>query len=676
MGNTFRIALLSSCALLASCQKSNDKGDTSIENVKSVSQVLKPRSVEASTKHFLGASYLRDVLPESAYVYARIPNIFSVAGGSVGNVFDKALNSKSYVESLDSIKEGFEKEIIPDLPENAKAFYALLVAHITSPIEIMAMTPAVAKESPFPNVLLSVGVNFKDVESFNTLLADIAEQVPKMSVTKPLQTDGVGELKLDKITAHLKLDLATQRLFILGGMSLQETSLSETLTLLKPNSTHAMKALENDIDASGQGLFVWADPQKLLSIANSMGAQRQLAPLAMLGVNSMKNIAAGVGTSKGINRAKFILDMPATGFRGYIPTIKDAPSFKLAGKTDFMVTLGLPSKADFVGLESSIVATLSSKESEKYYKFKKLFAEKAGIELEEILDIYGQDMSIVSGDLGTYTAIRLRNLEKFNSVVAGLVKKYDLKYETRTISGQVYHHLVNSTFEKMAMESWDKNASTENTAEYKLLSRFLAVPYHSYWQIEGDYLLIATLPQVLMERHYTDQMLANEWLEKEQRMDPKGALLLASLRNRGVPAAMYRAKLALLAYLGDAVDRPVDLFSLPTASEANLPKEGAYGMKITSSENQLALELSFESNPAEMLFAGNSMAPIMVVGILSAIAVPAYEDYQKKARKTQSRLLDEKQKRDVGDAAVDAAVDEEETEEVIDEAKEVDAITN
>lgn len=626
--------LFISLALLTSCQGKQESQKTVVaKKAENTAHILTPRAVELSAKHLLEKSYLRDVLPESAYIYARVPNFWSLLGGAVGNVFDKALASKPYEKAISSIKEGFSKEVIPELPKDARAFVALLLGHTTSPIEVIAMTPAVEEKSPFPNVLLSVAVDFKDIASLNQLLKIFAAKASALTIEKEIQADGIGEIKIDGLKVQLKFDLAAHRLFVLGGMKLQDNSLSETLKLLKPNTAHAMKSLESDIDSSGQGLFAWINPQRVLALAGAAGAQKEIAPLAMVGVNSMRNIAIGMGTAKGINRFKFVIDMPKTGFRGFIPTVQHSPSFKLAGKTDFIVTLGLPSKADFVSIESSSGAMASSTKMQGYYDFKKAFSEKVGIEIEDIFAILGQDINFASDESGVYTALRLKDEKKFNEVLAKLVKTFDLKHETRTISGQEYHHLLLSTFQSVMAKEIEASSLANDPDNGRLLMRFLNIPSHLYWQQEDGYLIMASVPQVLMDRHYASpQISAAEWYEKEQRIDPKGALFMATMRNKGVPASMYRARLAVLAYLGDAVGRPVDLFSLPTVREANLPKEGAFGVKLTSAEDQLALEFAFESNPAEVLFAGNAYAGVMMTGVLASIAIPAYEDYLIRAK--------------------------------------------
>lgn len=642
MKKPFRLPILFiSLALLTACQGSKEKKTTveasdTTQQTEKVLKVLTPRAVEKSTKKLLVDAYLRDVLPESAYIYARIPNVWSLAGGAVGNVFDKALASKPYADAFASIKEGFAKEVTPEIPRNVRALSKLMLVHITSPIEAVVMTPVLAKDSPLPNVLLTASVDFKDIQNFKAFLNSLVAKVPEIKIDQDVQENGLAVLKIDRVKIQLKFDPAAKRLFVLGGMSLKKTSLVDSLKTLKANPTHAMKALEAGIDDSGQGLFAWIDPSKVLGLANAMGAQRQLAPLAMLGVNSIKNVAVGMGTSKGINHLKFVLDMPKTGFRAFIPTVQDSPDFRLAGETDFVVTFSLPSKEDFVSIESSIAGMSPPDKMQEYYDFKKLFAKEVGIEIEDIFDVFGQDISLVSDESGTYTALRLKDAKLFASTLDKLVEKYNLKHAVRTISGQEYHHLKIPSVDKMIADQKSKKLKINKSSEFLLFNRLLLVSSHLYWQQEGDYLIMGSVPQILMDRHYASpQIPVTEWFEKEQRTDPKGALLMASIRNKGVPASMYRARLAMLSYMGDVVNRPVDLFALPSVREANLPKKGAFGLKLTSSEDQLALEFTFESNPVEILFASNlggAYAGVLASGVLAAVAIPAYDDYGIRAK--------------------------------------------
>ena len=53
---------------------------------------------------------------------------------------------------------------------------------------------------------------------------------------------------------------------------------------------------------------------------------------------------------------------------------------------------------------------------------------------------------------------------------------------------------------------------------------------------------------------------------------------------------------------------------------------------MASTENELSLELAFEHNPLEILSSGGGYTGVAAIGILAAIAVPAYQDYTVRAR--------------------------------------------
>ena len=602
--------------------------NTSMVKVPSLRDVPK-----ADGKALVQTAYLRERLNDSIFAYARIPNVWSFLGSPKGNVYDSAVDSKAFSEAAQSIKEGFNTNVIPDFPQESRLFVQLLSQSITSPIEL-AVLKGVDPAIPTPNVLLSAGVDFESSESIQTVLNAFAESSPQFEVSKAMNEEGYAEITISGMNGQIIWDKNLSRLFILGGVSLSPNNLSDFLKTLVANDTHQMLAVEKTIDESGQGVFAWANPRYLSETGNALGMQRQLAPLAMMGVGSMKNIAMGAGTSKGINRFKYVIEMPVMGFRSYMPIIKSNPTFNVSGKTDVVAVLGLPSKSEFLSIENTISLAARPKEMQAYYDGKKKFAKTLGFNLEDIFDFFGQDVSVVSGEAGLYFAVRLNNQVAFKKMLETSVKDFNLGYEQRTIAGHTYHHLkiptINSdTFDEMMKNSRGNSRDKEGQ---KLLKRVLTSPTHLYWEQEGDYLIMAGIPQTLMDRHYVSPTRpVNEWLEKQQRIDSKGSLLMVTMRNEGSAEFIYRLQLGLLSYLGDIVERPVDLFALPSPREAKLPKEGALGAKITSSETQIAFELTYEHNPLEFLLAQRGYESIMAVGILSSIAVPAYQEYMIRA---------------------------------------------
>ncbi len=634
------LAKLSLCASLtiftAACEsdKAPTKNTSSPHTAESVAAHIVETTdlrplIKAKGEALVKDAYLRERLTESSFAYARVPNLWSFIGTPKDNAFNAAASSKPFVDATKSIKDGFTNNIIPELPPELHSFARLMTTSFTSPIELAVIKnsdPAVAT----PNILFSVGVNFESVESIQALFYQLSETSIPIEVTKAMSPEGYAEVTIEGMDAQVIWDKSLSRLFVLGGLSLQPNNLNELLATLEANKTHPMLAVEKTIDDSGQGFFAWVNPKEFSYLSKAMGMEQEFLALAMMGVGSMKNIAVGMGTSNGINRLKCVIDMPVFGFRGYLPTIKSAPTFNLAGKTDLVAVFGLPSKSDIISIEKLVMLGAPPQVVEGYNLGKKKFSETLGFEIEDIFDLFGQDVSLISGEAGLHFAIRLNNKTAFKQMLENSVKEFNLSYEQRVISGHTYHHLQIPSFDSSEFD--ELLGQPKNAAQLTLLKRVLSVPSHLYWEQEGDYLITANIPQILMDRHHVKPTRpVDQWLEKEQRIDSKGSLFMLTARNEGSAEFIYRLQLGLLSFLGDVVDRPIDLFELPSPREANLPRSGAAGVKITSSETQLAIELVYEHNPLELLFTQSGYMGFAALGTLSAIAIPAYQDYSVRA---------------------------------------------
>ncbi len=646
------IALIT-CLSLSACQsdKKSDVTDNTetIEKLAEVNKLQTPtRAIEliAATDLIVKPAFLSKNLPESVFMYVRVPNFWSLIGTAKGNEFDNAINAKPFFEAVQAIRLGMSENVIPEIPdEEAQLLTKVFLKHLTSPVEAIVIE-GVDAAMPTPKLVVTTSADFNNTDEIQTILDVLARQTPEFEISKAITADGYAELKLANMNAQLQWDQPNSRLTLLLGLSLSLNNLSDVIKSFVPNATHQMKVFENSIDSSGQGFFTWANPRKLTSIASSMGMQKEIAPLAMMGVSSMKNFAMGIGTSDGINRFKYVTEMPVTGFRSYLPIINTSPSFNVAGKTKMLGVLGLPSRTSFVSIENTVALIAPPKDMKSYYKAKKSFKNALGFSIEDIFDFFGQDISFVSDEAGSYVAVRLNDAEKFKTTLASSVENLKLDYQQRTISGHTYHHLkIPSIYEHYLKEEMKKDLltnkknSNQKIKDNRLLTRLMSLPSHVYWEQEGDYLILSNIPQTLIDRHYAEAKTpANEWLKKQQRLDPNGSLMMMSVRNNGTADKMYRMHLGLINTLADFTGKPIDMFALATPREAKLPLHSSYGFKITSSETQLAFELNYESNPFEFLFAGGAYEGIAVLGILSAIAVPAYDDYRVRSQLTAGIL--------------------------------------
>jgi Tfp pilus assembly major pilin PilA len=94
---------------------------------------------------------------------------------------------------------------------------------------------------------------------------------------------------------------------------------------------------------------------------------------------------------------------------------------------------------------------------------------------------------------------------------------------------------------------------------------------------------------------------------------------------------VYYGYLEVLNMLADLVGIDIDISKLPSAQDLQLPPSGSYGIQWFASPERVGLEIVFENNPLEFL-AAQDMSSVMVIGILAAIAIPAYQDYTLRAQ--------------------------------------------
>lgn len=593
---------------------------------------VSPAASDAISK----APALRSTLPKESLAYLRIPYLWALLATPKGSVMDKAVGSEAYVSAANNIREGLSATLLADAPPQVKELLGLLAVHARSPIEIVLMAPSM-HGVPMPDTLISTAVDFKDTAQLDAFLEGVFASSPMIKPLAPTDASGSGTLATAGVPVFYRFDAAAGRMYFLNGVGAQPGALDKLLGRLSQNTAHPMFPHEAAIDASGQGLFLWLDAQASMAFLEKAGQAEQAASLRAFGGGDLNAMAFGIGTSGGMHRAKLIIDMPRAGFRTWIPETHTNITLQAAGKLDSVVMFSLPNPSDVSFIENTAVSMMGGDTFEGYRQFKQEMREELGFGIEEIFDAIGPESIWVFDEAGDYGALRIRDKAKLNKILEGLNEKYQLEREKREINGHVYYHYVIPSFEPTLAES---APDSDETSTPKLLDQFLNAPTHFYWREEGDYLLLGAVPQVLIDRAYIRERTdVKQWLTKEQRIDPTRALILASKRSEGVPAFMYDINLQILEFLGDLAGRPIDMFALPTAREADLPKYGAFSFQLDTSASDMALEVSFENNPAEVFFTGGGgMAAVASLGIVAAIAIPAYEDYTVRAKVAEGLL--------------------------------------
>ncbi|MEN8215648.1 MAG: hypothetical protein ABFS56_04595 [Pseudomonadota bacterium] len=564
---------------------------------------------------------LRDVIPLDALAYIRIPNPWGFFSSPKDNMLKGALEHEQHVQQIQNLEASVYQNIltnalIPPTP-------ALFLHHLRSPVEAIFLVPEQAPPA-LGNVLISAKLNFTSIDEINNFLKAVVAQTPPLKIFREVSTDGYGILTAGPIPLFLHYDIDTQTLRLMGGLAANQELFQQTLSRLVPVKQHPMYEMENRIDSSHQGFFKWVNLEKILPLLQLGIPPKVALKLHKWGLLNLSAVALGWGVADGKGRLSIMIDAPRAGYREFFPAISNNLSLTASGKPGIVASFSLPLLEWLKGLEKVAQSEAEPTQLQAYQNFKEIFKKEAGFSIEDALGAFGPEFLFFTDEVGEFGAIRIGDEKRVQNIMTFLVKQYGLVYETREINGKVYHHLMIPT---ESLEA-SPQEQPESETEVFLLELAMKLNTHLYWVEEEGYFIFAQIPQGLFDRQlYQERVPIQQWLKQEQRQDIQSSLFFISTSLSDTPRQLYYAYLQTLILLAELADAEMDLFSLPSAMELNLPKNGTYGMQLDISDSLLSLEFTFENNPLEFLLSGDSMMSVALIGILAAVAVPAYSDY-------------------------------------------------
>ena len=576
---------------------------------------------------------LRETLSLDAVSYIRIPSPWGMFSAPKGNVLNGVLESEQQSQQIKQLEASFYQNVLKKGEAFIHPALTLFFHHLRSPVEAVVLLPKGA--SPlFANVLVSAKLNFTSVEEFKGFLKELVAKTPPLSIVSEVSADGYGTL-MAGVPVFLHYDVNTYRLSLMGGLAANQAVFKQALSQKTPVKQHPMYELENRIDASRQGFFKWVNLQKILPLLLQMGMPppEVAEKWQKWGLMSVRGVALGLGIRDGKGRLSLVIDAPKAGYREFFPAISNNFSLTASGKPGVVFSVSLPAFELLKGFEQVLLKELKPEDLLFYQNLKEAFKTELGFSIEDVLQAFGPEALFFSDEIGEFAAVKIGNKNLVQKILAALVKKYGFPYETRQRDGKEYHHMATPT---LSTEDLPVPESQAGAFWVELALKFNS---HSYWVEEEGYLIFANVPQVLFDRQkHKARVHIQQWLKQEQRQDIQSSLFVASTSISNIPRRLYYAYLQMLNGLADVASTKVDLFTLPTALELNLPKSGTYGMHLDLSDSQLALELVFENNPLEFMLAPSAMTTV-VVGVLAGVATYAYADYLKKAEGAQAEAM-------------------------------------
>lgn len=550
------------------------------------------------------APVLHTQLPQTTVGYARIPSFWGALAAPNGRVLDAGMVHPRHVAAIEKVRQAFAAE--PVLSEGPASALRLLFSHWSGPLELVLLAP---QGQLGPDAQLLVSLPLSGLADHQALLVLLA------STGAPLQLDEQGYGVVPGGALHF--DPAQGRLLALLG---DEVGVS-TLMVLQDGLRSARPVFadaEQRIDQSGQGLFVWLDLTALQSaFALAALTDPSLAVLEGL-LADAKALSFGFGTVQGKGRLGIELEAPGAGLLRYLAREPKRFAVRSAGVPGYAASLSfLYSPEEFKQLRTALREDHGQQVVDQLDNGLAELDKLVGFRLTDMLAALGPDQLMFGDDAGDFFAVKVRNRQAWQRLFDSLAK---LDYIDVRQQGGIY-----------MMEAGDSSnvpAGLDGVA-----ALFLRLRSRVYWTDEGEYLVFASTPQALRDRKAARPDFGLErWLQAQRGPQVGQSTLLVVGQTRDVARRTYYFGLQVLDMLSDLVGARVDPFSFASASELKLPRAGTAGMGLEVSADRLALAISYDATGIDLFTGAPGVTTVAVLGIVAAIALPAYQDYVARAQ--------------------------------------------
>ena len=553
------------------------------------------------TAHAAPQSWLHQNLPPQTAAYLRLPNAWFLENHKLAA--SAIYQSDAYREQTAAVRRALIQRLLTLLPEEARAPLQNLQQHLDAPLEI-----ALLQDKNELNLLIAATAQFADDQALQQTLAQ--------TFPAPWQVGADRIEQRGEPPIAYRYDAANQRLLLSTGLVKNP---ADSLKYLSEDGGDApFTALQSRLDPKADGLYLWLDPQNPLIQLKTRDWQ---PVLTRLGLDHSRQLALAWSVSDERPRLQISLVQPDDAPLN-LPTARGATlELPYHGDISALAALTLPNDAQIEGIAQS------------GGKLKQALQQTLGISADDLAAL--GTLYYLADDNGGYLVLP-QSAKPALDALLGKLQQSGVLNKRETLQDGIEHLAFTSLAAQGAKHSEQDNVfkKTADTAFNTLMSQ---LQNHYYLRIEGDYLLISDLPQPLLARKNlaADAPTIADWLAKEH-LDIQHSNYAYIQNQRHLSRDSYYNSLKRLQAYADLAQSPLDIMALPDASQ--LPASGAVALRLQGDGKNPTLTLDLQNGADDLLSIAGSSTTIATFGIVSAIALLAYQDYTIRSRIAQNIL--------------------------------------
>ena len=509
-------ALIASTLALVACGRDGDRDRVPSPFLASPATTL---PVERASGAELAAAatrpaWLRERLPAATIAYLRVPAGWAPFSTPDGREQDVMLSNAGHATAMAELRRALRLD--PLFDRLSSGMLTLLLGQ-TTPLEavLLGQGGSVGLDN---RLLFTVGLDVVDRAALARQLGTLLDIAPPV-----FSASGHTQIDLNGLPLVVRHDADAGRLWLLDGQASTPALLDGLVAEIADASPATAdspigraRALENQIDASGHGFVAWLSTPAVAPLLNMFAARQ--APLLLPLIADSQTLAIGLGSAGQRGHLALRVQFARSPWTDLMPAGPFVFDFGSVGTPAWVTTLALPSVEELRALLDSLASDTAA-------QLDRDLITHSGLDLAAWLAPFGREALALRDDAGQYYAVRISDTAALDRVTSALAGFASTPPRSHVHHGHTLHHLVLPNFVA------DAALGTANPSPLaSLLGRLSS---HVYWYVDGDWLVIARLPQPLMARIDSGAMARHPvdgWLRATQGSTRRHALLSASMQ--------------------------------------------------------------------------------------------------------------------------------------------------